>query len=257
MKKAIFITVRTGSSRLPNKCLLKINGKSTIEYLIDRMKRSKKADIIVLCTTELKEDDILCEIANKNSISFYRGSAEDKLMRWYEATKIFDVEFFVTGDGDDIFYDPELVDLAFDQYEKNQPDFIEGKDIICGSFTYAIKTSALKKVCEIKDTEDTEMMWVYFTTTGLFKTEELKNVPAVFKRPEIRMTMDYQDDFKFFKIIIEHFSSEKNEKFTLRDIIDFLDKNPKIVKINQYLQEKYLKNQKMKTKLVLKSEVTR
>lgn len=257
MKKAIFITVRTGSSRLPNKCLLEINGKTTIEHLIDRMKRSKKADIIVLCTTKLKEDDILCEIAKKNSIKYYRGSAEDKLMRWHEAAKIFDVEFLVTGDGDDLFYEPELVDLAFDQYEKNQPDFIEGKGIICGSFTYAIKASALEKVCEVKDTEDTEMMWVYFTATGLFKTEELRNVPAVFKRPEIRMTMDYQDDFKFFKIIIEHFSSEKNVNFTLRDIIGFLDKNPEIVKINQYLQEKYLKNQKKKTKLVLKAGFAR
>ena len=34
----IFISVRTGSSRLPKKALYKIQGKTTIEYLIDRLK---------------------------------------------------------------------------------------------------------------------------------------------------------------------------------------------------------------------------
>ena len=37
--KAIFITVRTGSKRLPNKALLQINGKETIVHLIERMKK--------------------------------------------------------------------------------------------------------------------------------------------------------------------------------------------------------------------------
>jgi spore coat polysaccharide biosynthesis protein SpsF len=64
MKKAILITVRTASTRLPKKALLKINGKTTIEHLIERMKRSKLADIIILCTTKLPEDDILCDIAD-------------------------------------------------------------------------------------------------------------------------------------------------------------------------------------------------
>ena len=40
----------------------------------------------------------------------------------------------------------------------------------------------------IKDTNDTEMMWVYFTDTGLFNVQELENVPEVYKRDDIRMT---------------------------------------------------------------------
>ena len=63
MVTAILITVRTNSTRLPNKALLKIMGKETIVYLIDRVKKSKLADKIILCTTKNKEDDILCKIA--------------------------------------------------------------------------------------------------------------------------------------------------------------------------------------------------
>jgi spore coat polysaccharide biosynthesis protein SpsF len=230
---------------------MEIKGMPTIEHLIRRVKTVKSADIIVLCTTECPGDKVLCDIASKNGINFFCGSENDKLERWLVAAKKFDVEFFVTADGDDLFCEPELIDLAFKQYESDHPDFIESKDLICGSFTYAIKTTALEKICQIKGTDDTEMMWVYFTDTGLFKTQVLRDVPKIFLRPEIRMTLDYEDDFKFFKKIIESLS-DKKPGFNLRDVIAFLDENPEVIKINQYLQEKFLANQKKKTKLILK-----
>lgn len=254
MKKAIFITVRTSSTRLPKKCLLEIGGKKTIEILIERLKRSKTADMIVLCTTTNQEDGILCDIAEKNGIRFFRGSEKDKLVRWRDAAQHFNVDFFVTADGDDLFCEPELIDMAFSQYQRNMPDFIESKGLAAGAFTYGIKATALKKVCEIKDTEETEMMWVYFTDTGLFRTELLENVPDVYRRPEIRMTLDYRDDFRFFEAVISHFSSIGKAEFTLRDIIEYLDENPEVIKINQYLEKQFSENQKAKTKLVLKED---
>ena len=104
---------------------------------------------------------------------------------------------------------------------------------------------------KIKNTDDTEMMWVYFTQSGLFKLSVLQDVPSIFKRSEIRMTLDYEDDLRFFKKIIGHFSNKK-DNFNLKDAIEFLDKNPDVIKINQYLQERFLDNQKSKTKLLLK-----
>jgi len=252
VKKAIFITVRCGSTRLPRKALLEINNKPTIEYLIDRVKRSKYADAIVLCTTDLGEDKVLCDIAKKKGIFFFQGSVKDKLDRWLKAAEKFDVDFFVTADGDDLFCEPELIDLAFYQFMQNDPDFIESSGLVSGAFTYGIKTLAVKKACEIKDTDDTEMMWVYFKDTGLFKIEELHGVPDIYRRPEIRMTLDYEDDFKFFNTVIKHFDENKKYDFSLRDIIAFLDKNPETVKINQYLQERFLSNQRAKTRLVIK-----
>ena len=150
-----------------------------------------------------------------------------------------------------------MIDLAFDQYEINKPDFIagDGKGIIVGSFTYGIKAAALARVCRIKDATDTEMMWVYFTDTGLFKCEELdlEKVPDVYKRPEIRMTLDYPDDLRFFETIIHHFNkSRPGEYYSLRDIVEYLNENPDIIKINQYLTSQFRDAQKQKTALKLK-----
>ena len=253
MHKAIFITVRTNSTRLPQKALLKIEGLTTIEHLIRRVKKSQLAEVIVLCTTTGKEDDILCKIAEQENIKWFRGSAPDKLERWRGAAEKFHIDFFVTADGDDLFCEPELIDLAFEQAEKKHPDFIKGDgvrgvDVPVGAFTYGIKVKALQKVCEIKDSDNTEMMWTYFEDTGLFECQKLENVPEEFKRPTIRMTLDYADDFRFFQTVIKTLGTDAR----LRDTIAYLDKHPEVVAINQYLQKEFRSNQKSKTTLILK-----
>ena len=85
--KGILITVRSASTRLNNKCYKKIKDRHTIEYVIEQAKKSTKAQVVVLCTTELPEDDLLCEIASNNGIQYFRGSVTDKLERWNGACK--------------------------------------------------------------------------------------------------------------------------------------------------------------------------
>jgi spore coat polysaccharide biosynthesis protein SpsF len=254
MKTAIFISVRTDSKRLPNKALIEIQSIPTIVHLIRRMKKVQ-VDHIVLCTTLLKEDDILCDIASKEGIVFFRGSTKDKLDRWKGAAAKFGIEFFVTADGDDLFCSSELIRLAINQYILTKPDFIENLDIICGAFTYGIKVEALNKVCDIKNSEDTEMMWTYFKDTGLFEVQTLRNVPLSFIRSDIRMTLDYKDDLTFFQKIIDHFFENENIDYTLDDIISYLNENPEIIKINSYLHEEWKRNQIMKTQLSLKVNI--
>jgi spore coat polysaccharide biosynthesis protein SpsF len=252
LENAIFITVRTGSTRLPNKALLQVDGRATIEYLIERCKKSQLAKKIILCTTTLNEDMALVELAKKHGIEFYQGSVEDKLDRWLQAARKFNVGCFVTADGDDLFCEPELMDMAFRQLHATGVDFVEGKDIVFGGFSFAMTTAALERVCEMKGTSNTEMMWVYFTETGKFKTAVLQDVPEIYRRPDIRATLDYQDDFKFFANVIQHFHKIGKPEFNLREIIAYLDKHPEVIQINRYLHQEWLDNQKAKTKLVLK-----
>jgi spore coat polysaccharide biosynthesis protein SpsF len=221
-----------------------------------RARQVTSVDEIVLCTTERPLDDELVEIAKRCGIKYYRGSLEDKLDRWLGATKAFGVDYFVTFDGDDLLCDPELICIAVEQMDRGGIDFIRApKDLICGSFTYCVKSSALEKVCSIKDTNDTEMMWVYFEETGMFEVRDLAVKDRVFYNPEIRLTLDYPEDFEFFRRIFEHFNAVNND-VSLRDIVKFLDEDPEVTKINSFRQQDYLKNQKKKTKLVIKGAVS-
>ena len=185
---AIFISVRTGSSRLPKKALYEIQGKTTIEYLIDRLKKSKYAEKVILCTTQLKEDDILCDIAGINDIDYFRGSSPDKLMRWLGATEKYNVDFFVNVDGDDIFFDAGLADICFKQqsyfYTKDWPevDFIDGQGLY--NDVYGVKTSALQLVCELKQSNNTEFVKPFFyNIKDKINIQKIKDAPGLWRLP--------------------------------------------------------------------------
>jgi len=236
MLKAIFISVRTGSTRLPNKSILKIKDKYTIEYVIDSVKKSKYADEIVLCTTKRINDTMLCDIAEKNNIKFYRGDEHNKLKRWYSAAKKFNVDFFVTVDGDDLFYDAQLSDVCFEQAESG--DVISGQGLY--NDTYGYKTTTIKTILDLAKNKVVEPHEVtgYLKDTEL-KVSELVNVPDILKKKNIRMTLDYQEDFDFFKTIIENI----NDDFTLNDVLSYIDNNKSVIDINYFRENDWKVNQ--------------
>jgi len=252
MNNGILITVRSGSSRLPRKAGLKIAGKPTIQYVCERSLRSRLANRVVLCTTTLAEDDWLAELAGTLGIETFRGSVLDKLERWRGATETYAIDRFVTADGDDLLCEPALMDMAFRQFDDTDPDLIEAPHLICGAFSYAIKTSALVKACQIKDSDDTEMMITYFKDTNLFRVEPLRGAPPEFEQPEWRMTVDYQEDLDFFRAVIESLVERGSRDLSLGEAVAVLEARPDLLQLNAHLSETWAQNQKAKTRLKLK-----
>ena len=239
--QSIFISVRSNSTRLPNKAVLNICGLSTIEYVIQNVKKSKFASEIILCTTLLESDDVLCEIAKKNGIKYFRGSTEDKLKRWQGACEKYDVDFFVNVDGDDLFFDFGLADLVFDQRNKNKSDFIDGRGLY--NDVYGISRKGIDLVCATKKNSDTEFIKSYFDNIeSLIKTEKLNNVPSKYHKKQIRMTLDYIEDFNFFSTVIKHFK-DKKEDLCFEAILKYLNQNPEVVQINWHKEQSWKDNQ--------------
>ena len=198
------------------------------------------AEKIILCTTELPEDDVLCEIAAKNNIQFFRGSSPDKLKRWLGATKQYGIEFFVNVDGDDIFFDAGLADVCFKQYD-GCVDFIDGRGLY--NDVYGISSRALQLVCKHKNNDDTEFIKLYFESIShLINIQKIKKSPEIYNKKNIRMTLDYEEDFLFFKTIIEYFV-DNNIKMTFENILVFLNQNPAVVNINWYREQNWIDNQ--------------
>ena len=223
-----------------------------MEHIIKRAKLAKGFDAVVVCTTTRSLDDEIAEIATANGALVYRGSLEDKLARWNGAAKEYGIDVIVTFDGDDLFCEPRLLEMGAKQLIERELDFLEAPTgLICGAFTYAFTAKSLQKVCDIKASEETEMMWTYFKDTGLFKIGVLENVPTCYFSNDIRCTLDYPEDFEFFTKIFEHFQCEDNN-VDLADIVQYLEEHPEIPKINIGRQEEFLANQRAKTHLELK-----
>lgn len=249
-----FITARTDSSRLPRKMLLPIKGRTVIKHVIDRAKMIRGLEGIVLCTSDRTQDDVLETIAKKEGILCFRGSLEDKLERWRGAAEEFGADYILTIDADDLFFAPELCELAMEQVTRDKVDFLQGpKTLACGAFTYCFSVSALEEVCKMKDSSNTEMMWVYFTDTGFFKVAELKVPDPIFLNERVRFTLDYPEDLEFFKRVFEELDMKKNT-VPLRDIMELLVEKPEIAEINFFRQQEFLDNQAKKTTLKLKTE---
>ena len=89
MKNVAFVQARVNSSRYPRKILEKIHQKTLLEILLLRLKKSKKLNKIVVCTSRNSSDDEIVKISKKLKVDFFRGDEKNVLKRFYEASKIF------------------------------------------------------------------------------------------------------------------------------------------------------------------------
>lgn len=238
MKTAVFIPVRTASTRLPDKALLEINGKAIIEYLIERVKSAGKPDLIVICTTTNPEDHRLEPIAARNNVDIFQGNEKDILDRYLQAADKFDVDFIVNVDGDDIFCDPEYMDKMVESYMETGADYIECQGLPFGAAPSGIKVEALKRVCQMKNEDNTATGWKrFFTDSGLFQVEIIEAAEDL-RQPDIRMSLDYAEDLRFFEEVIRRLYMP-GKVFSLREILALLKDHPEIVAINKSRQEEY------------------
>ena len=244
-----FVTVilsRVGSSRLPRKALAKIRGKTVLEHIIDRALSAREPDEVILVTTTKSEDDALMRIAKRCGIGVSRGSAKDKLMSVYRAAVKYDADYVVEFDGDDLFCSPELIDAAVKEVRTKPCDVLYAtRRLICGSFTMLMSTHALRTACALKASTDTEMMKGYLVDSGLFKVRHM-HAPALYFNKNIRITLDYPEDFAFFHAVYDAMEMRKNT-VPLRDIIRFLQRHPALPKINWFRQHEFVGNQVRRT----------
>lgn len=237
----VLITVRTSSSRLPKKCLLDFGKISVISYVIKRAKENNLTPI--LTTTKNKSDDILCEIAKKHKIKFYRGSEKNKLKRWYDAAKKFKLNFFHTVDADDPFFCEQQVKKSIKLLQKDKldvvyPSYVSSKGE--ASEGYSINVDFLKnKLKKISNHNiDTEMINSFIKNGN---KKYLSNSKYITKS---RLTLDYFEDYIFLltiKLILK-------KNITRKKIYFLLKKNKHLKKINFFRNKQWQIRQKLKSK---------
>lgn len=242
MKTGLFLLARTASQRLPKKSLLKVGGKPLLAYQLERLKRVQKPDCLVLCTTSLKEDDILADLALEAGFDIFRGANEDVIERMLQAAEFHKVDFIVCVGGDNIFADPPHIDKVVERYKETLADFVYCPDLPVGCSSYSAKTEAMKHLHHIKQGK-TDGWEMYFINTGIFRVERVPVVPELC-RPELRMTLDYPEDFEFFKAILKNLYVP-GKFFSLKEILCLLEARPDIAALGQKRKEDWLQQRKI------------
>ena len=110
MKNVVIIQARLTSTRLPGKVLEKINGKSIIEIINLRLKRSQQIDKIVFAIPNNIKNSKLKQHLDKLKIDYYEGDELDVLGRYYYAAKKYKADNIIRITADCPLIDPNIVD---------------------------------------------------------------------------------------------------------------------------------------------------
>lgn len=243
-KKEIICVVqaRMGSSRLPGKVLFDLGGKPVLLHIVDRLLRSKKIDHIIVATTTKRRDDAIVRLVEgyHPKVTFFRGSEEDVLGRFYYAVKDYKPKGIVRITADCPFIDPEIVDRVIGEFLRFKADY--------SSNTLGRRTYPRGLDVEILSFELLEELWREtfwppdreHVTLFVTRSPTLFNCRGVFNNKDYssyRLTLDEANDYKLIKIIHEKLF-KKNRDFAMNDIINLFNKFPNLKEINQNVEQK-------------------
>jgi len=249
------IQARMGSFRLPGKVMQKLDGENTVlDYVIQQLKSSKKIEKILVATTNLNEDDVICNHLSLKNIEFYRGSSEDVLDRFYNCAKTFAADIIVRITGDNPLIDPNIVDLVVDAYKNNQCDFVT--NTLIRTFPYGTEVEVFSFEILEKVWKNAKLPSEREHVTPFIRDKQngfnLVNTECKEDLSHLRYTVDRIEDLELVREIVKNVSSRP---ILLKHILDLNKTKPEIFKINEHVKhdghisslkkdEQYLKSQK-------------
>lgn len=243
MKVAAIIQARMGSTRLPGKVLKKVLGKTLLEYQIERVKRAKTIDEIIIATTTKESDDPIVQLCQQLSIPYYRGSEEDVLSRYYEAAAEFNVDVIVRLTSDCPIIDPNVIDKVIKHYLENKDQYDYVSNSLTRTYPRGLDTEVMSYEV-LKKAHEEAKDWVYreHVTAYIYHHPnqfKLCNVLNEKGESNHRWTVDTEEDFLLIKNVLETLYPI-NPLFTLEDVIQILRDKPEWVEINVHIEQKKL-----------------
>ncbi|MBD1141566.1 glycosyltransferase family protein [Pelagibacterales bacterium SAG-MED32] len=228
------------SSRLPGKPILKVNGVTMLDHLINRLKNVDIIDEIVVATTENSDDDVLVKIAKEAEVAFYRGEEHNVTGRVIKAARHHDAKTVVQITGDCPIIDHNLVDQVIRVFLNNNSDFVSIGNVRSypdGMDVSVFELSTLMKSYEMTSNEKhREHVTLHIRENPEIFSHINIMAPKKMFWPELGLTLDENKDYLLIKKIIENFSD--NPLFSCEDAIDFLRKHPDLINLNKDVKRK-------------------
>ncbi len=236
-KVVLIIQARMGSRRLPGKSILDLAGKPMIFRIIERVKRCKEIDQIVLAIPKKKDDEILKKIGNECEITVYQGSENNLLKRFFESAKMTSANYVVRLPADNATPEPKEIDKIIAHhlslgrrgfssnlssfYNSGYPDGI-GAEI----FDFSLLSEAFFYE---KDLQLLEHVHLNFFD---YKKEKPKNenwcpvstikCPESYRRPELVLDINLYSQYVFIRELYDYLYNIKPD-FDILDIINWYD----------------------------------
>lgn len=237
---------RMTSSRLPGKVLLEAAGRPLLTHHLERLRRARRVDDVVLATTVNRADDPLVELAEGLGVAVFRGDEHDVLGRFAGAAAMADAGAVVRVTADCPLIDPGLIDELVARFT----DSVSGESPLdyLGIDTTRYPRGfdceiVLRRVLDEADHCATE------------PSEREHVTPFVYRRPEryrlgtplgpvegrwpYRLCVDEPADFEVVRHLLDALWPD-NPAFSWLDCCTALDRHPEWADLNRHVAQRKL-----------------
>lgn len=112
----LIIQARMGSTRLPGKSMMDLAGAPLVGRILERVKRCKKLDDIILAIPDTEADAALKKLAESYDIKVYAGSEHDLVERYYQAAQMSGADIIGRLPADNATPEPSEIDRIVEHH---------------------------------------------------------------------------------------------------------------------------------------------
>lgn len=229
------LQARVSSTRLPGKVLKPLLGEPMLVRQIERMRRARTIEQVVVATSAGAEDDAIEQLCRAHGVTCFRGSLTDVLDRFYQAASAYPTDSVVRLTGDCPLIDPELIDQVVElhrtggfDYTSNSVDrtYPDGLDV------EVVRFECLKQAWQnAKLQSEREHVTPYFYKhPERFKIGQLKQEVD---QSAMRWTVDEPADYELVERIFAALYPTR-PAFGMKDIQALLSEHPEWASLNAH-----------------------
>jgi glutamate-1-semialdehyde 2,1-aminomutase/spore coat polysaccharide biosynthesis protein SpsF len=233
------IQARMGSSRLPGKSLAEIENRPMLWHVIERVKRARLIDRVVVATSTSPGDDAIEAMCRENDVHCYRGSENDVLDRFYGAAREEKASQVVRITADCPLIDPEVIDRVVRRFQCGDLDY--ASNAMIRSYPDGLDTEIFSFIVleqawrEARKSSEREHVTPYLRSEK-FRTANIES-DAASPHPHYRWTVDEAADLEFIRAVYKAFRNKGS--FGMKDVLQLIEENPGLEKINSNIISNY------------------
>jgi len=244
-KVVIIVQARIGSTRLEGKILKPILGKPMLLHQLERLKRCKLANDIVLAIPESEPDLVLLELAtNIPYLKVFQGSENDVLARFYGAACKVKADTIVRITSDCPLIEATVVDKCIDVFLQNECDYasnVHDRTFPRGFDTEVFSFDALEQAF-VEATVQTDREHV----TPFIRRQPERFLQLDVKDNEdnsdLRWTVDTATDFELISWIYQELYP-LNPNFGYQETLNLVRQHPKWQTHNLHIEQRHMDNE--------------
>ncbi|MDP1872939.1 glycosyltransferase family protein [Phenylobacterium sp.] len=224
------LQARLSSTRLPGKVLLPLAGAPLLLRQIERVRRARQIDQIVVATSLEASDDRLVQVLEEAGVAVHRGPLADVLARFLGALEVWPADHVVRLTGDCPLIDPEVIDATIDLHLTQNADYTHNRydpsGYPKGQDVEVIAAAALRRTAAEDHSPEAREHVTWAVRNGPDRYRVARLDPPV-DEGQVRWTVDTGDDYEFVRRVYEGLYPG-NPAFSSDDVRAFVRARPEL-----------------------------